>query len=320
MPNDSSQDSRRLYKVFVSSTYLDNKERRKIVRDAISMAGMVWHGMEIFTASTRPTVEECVRLAGEADVLVGIVSWRYGWEPEGEVKSITELEYDAAGERLMFQIDPSLPMIPEKDFDPAPDTWKKQEKLAAFKKRFSNNMPATFNDNNLSGKVLNALNNWREQKEGGNDARAIARRGREKTMVHENLDGVNVTKGGIFIKGDVQGDVVGRDKTVLFNQENQRVGAQYNIAGDMHQSPAPDKDDEEALRIYREVLARSCANVPMRGIDREISDAGSRENPLGLANVYIDLNTTAAKEKAGEEGGGLKGPGPGREERETIPL
>jgi len=38
MPN-----TRHLYKVFVSSTYLDNKERRKLVQDAITTAGMVWH-------------------------------------------------------------------------------------------------------------------------------------------------------------------------------------------------------------------------------------------------------------------------------------
>ncbi len=157
--------SKRSYKVFVSSTYMDNKERRKIVRDAITMAGMMWHGMEVFTASTRPTVEECIRLVGEADVMVGIIAWRYGWIPEGEEKSITELEYDAAKERLMFQIDPSLPVNPETDFDPGPDKWKKQEKLAAFKNRFYNNMAASFKDNNLSGIVLGSLNNWREQKE-----------------------------------------------------------------------------------------------------------------------------------------------------------
>ena len=94
-------NARRPYKVFVSSTYLDNRERRQIVQDAITTAGMVWHGMEIFTASTRPTVEECRRSAKEADILVGIIAWRYGWEPEGEEKSITEIEYDAAKERLM---------------------------------------------------------------------------------------------------------------------------------------------------------------------------------------------------------------------------
>ena len=101
----TSSDARHPYKVFISSTYIDNENRRKIVQDAITMAGMVWHGMEIFTASTRSTVEECVRLAKEADVLVGIIAWRYGWEPEGQEKSITEMEYDAAKGRLMFQLD-----------------------------------------------------------------------------------------------------------------------------------------------------------------------------------------------------------------------
>ena len=41
----TTSNARHLYKVFVSSTYLDNKKRRQIVRDAITTAGMVWHGM-----------------------------------------------------------------------------------------------------------------------------------------------------------------------------------------------------------------------------------------------------------------------------------
>jgi hypothetical protein len=110
-------EGRRPYKVFVSSTYLDNQERRKLVQDAITMAGMVWHGMEIFTASTRPTVEECLRNAEEADLLLGIIAWRYGWESDGR-KSITEMGYEAAKERLMFLIDSKLPVNPEEDFDP----------------------------------------------------------------------------------------------------------------------------------------------------------------------------------------------------------
>ena len=119
-PKSTSPNARRPYKVFVSSTFRDNEKRRKDVQDAITMAGMVWHGMEVFPAGIRPTVEECRRFSGEADVLVGIIAWRYGWEPEGEDKSITEIEYDAAEERLMFLIDPSLPINSETDFDPGP--------------------------------------------------------------------------------------------------------------------------------------------------------------------------------------------------------
>ena len=152
-------------KVFVSSTFLDNQERRKLVQDAITMAGMVWHGMEIFTASTRPVVEECLRYAKEADLLLGIIAWRYGWEPDGN-KSITEMEYAAAKERLMFLTDPNLPVNPEQDFDPMPERWKKQEKLEAFKARIRNDQtPALFKETTLGTKVLASLNEWRSRRE-----------------------------------------------------------------------------------------------------------------------------------------------------------
>jgi formylglycine-generating enzyme required for sulfatase activity len=158
--------SPRLYKVFISSTYLDNVERRKIVQDAITDANMVWHGMELFTASTRPTVEECKRHVEEADVLVGIIAWRYGWEPPGSNKSITEIEYDAARERLMFVLDRSLPVNPAQDYDQGDDRWKKQEKLEAFIKRFSKDqMPVQFDEINLGKKIFKALLEWREKVE-----------------------------------------------------------------------------------------------------------------------------------------------------------
>jgi hypothetical protein len=150
-------DARHPYKVFISSTYIDNEDRRKIVQDAITMAGMLWHGMEIFTASTRSTVQECLRYAKEADVLVGIIAWRYGWEPEGQDKSMTEMEYDAAKERLMFQLD--QPMDPDKDCDPLPDRWKKQDKLEKFKRRFAQDqMPARFKETNFRAPDLNWKN------------------------------------------------------------------------------------------------------------------------------------------------------------------
>ena len=158
-------DSRRPYKIFVSSTFRDNQERRKLVQDAISMAGMVWHGMEIFTASTHPVVDECLRFVKEADLMVGIIAWRYGWEPDGN-KSITEMEYAAAKERLMFLTDPNLPVNPEQDFDPMPERWKKQEKLEAFKARIRNDQtPAPFKETTLGTKVLASLNEWRSRRE-----------------------------------------------------------------------------------------------------------------------------------------------------------
>jgi hypothetical protein len=154
------------YKVFVSSTYLDNKKRREIVADAITRAEMVWHGMELFTADTKTPEEVCLRFAREADLLIGIVAWRYGWIPPGKEVSITEIECSAAKERLMFFLDESFPVNPNEDFDRGSDKWKKQEKLEAFKAQMSSeSLPAWFEDTNLGIKVYHALINWRHKHE-----------------------------------------------------------------------------------------------------------------------------------------------------------
>ena len=66
-------------KVFISSTYRDNQDRRKLVEDAVLRAGMQPYGMERFAASPYPPKDECLRLVKESDLFVGILSWRYGW-------------------------------------------------------------------------------------------------------------------------------------------------------------------------------------------------------------------------------------------------
>ena len=103
-------DKKTTYQVFISSTYLDNVERRKVVVDFVLSAGMLPVGMERFPASDRPTVEECEQFAAECDIYVGIIAHRYGWIPEGKECSITELEYEAAKRAnrpcLIFQIAP----------------------------------------------------------------------------------------------------------------------------------------------------------------------------------------------------------------------
>jgi hypothetical protein len=106
------------HRVFISSTYLDNATRRKLVEDAVINTGMIPIGIGAFHGQFRPTVEECVRLSREADVLVGIVSRRYGRVPDGHERSISELEYEAARERLMFVLDDNAAVDPEVDEGP----------------------------------------------------------------------------------------------------------------------------------------------------------------------------------------------------------
>ncbi len=63
----------------------------------------------------------------------------------------------------------------------------------------------------------------------------------------------------------------------------------------------------EALRIYRQVLLHSSANLPLRGVDVGASDPATARK-LGLANVYIDLDTTSkVLLGADEDGSGGRG-------------
>ena len=174
------------YRVFISSTYLDNVIRRNIVLEAVERAGrMVAVRMERFTADERPTVDVCRSRAAECELFVGIVAHRYGWEPEGqragEEKSITWLEYEAAKAAgrpcLMFEIDPDAPFT-RADLDPEPSRWEKGRKLARFKESYANDqLPGIFNENNLGMVVQQGLIGWRERREGKRppDARVAAK-------------------------------------------------------------------------------------------------------------------------------------------------
>jgi formylglycine-generating enzyme required for sulfatase activity len=170
MENEKNPE-RKSYTVFISSTFLDNQERRSLVEDAILRADMRPVGMERFTASTDPALEKCEQDARDCDVYLGIIAHRYGWIPEGKDISITELEYEAAKQagrpRLMFEIDPSIRPDLEADFDPLPSRWQKQDKLEAFRAKFrQDQMPGKFKEKTLSGMVVQALNHYRDEREG----------------------------------------------------------------------------------------------------------------------------------------------------------
>ncbi|NCF69846.1 MAG: SUMF1/EgtB/PvdO family nonheme iron enzyme, partial [Chloroflexi bacterium] len=100
-----------------------------------------------------------------------------------------------------------------------------------------------------------------------------------------------VASRGANIGGSVDGPVVTGD---------------YNVLGNVYVGE-PTDDPREALRIYREVLFQISANLPLRGVDVGASDPRTAKK-LGLANVYIDLDTTSKViVAADEENGGVRG-------------
>ncbi len=63
------------------------------------------------------------------------------------------------------------------------------------------------------------------------------------------------------------------------------------IEGSVYLGPKT-ADPAEALRIYRQVLVQTTSSLPLRGVDIGASDPTSGQKTVGLANIYVDLDTT----------------------------
>src|ERR1700687_1859578 len=100
-------------RVYISSTWLDLKVEREVVRNAILRLGHKPAGIEAYTSSETPQLARCLEDVATCDVYIGICAWRYGFVPPGEKRSITECEYDEAGRRqiprLLFLLAASAP-------------------------------------------------------------------------------------------------------------------------------------------------------------------------------------------------------------------
>ena len=119
------------YKVFVSSTFIDLKDHRAYVIDALRKAGFFVDPMEDWTAdSDEPKVFSQERVDG-CDLCVLLVAFRRGHVPEKEAESITQMEYRYAREHgidvLPFLLDEQAPwprQFDELDKDPAIRLWR----------------------------------------------------------------------------------------------------------------------------------------------------------------------------------------------------
>jgi hypothetical protein len=120
-------------RVFLSSTFTDLADYRRTVQQAIRQLGVVDVSMEHFGARDERPLEECMRLVkNESDIFVGIYAHRYGYIPDGEDVSISEMEYRAATEtalpRFIYIVDEKERWLP-KDID----SGNSLKKLQAFK-------------------------------------------------------------------------------------------------------------------------------------------------------------------------------------------
>lgn len=85
-----------IFRIFVSSTYLDLIPYRKAAETAINELREKFIGMEYLPASDENAVQASLGMVAECDIFIGLYALRYGTIPAGETRSITEMEYDHA--------------------------------------------------------------------------------------------------------------------------------------------------------------------------------------------------------------------------------
>jgi hypothetical protein len=102
--------------VYISSTREDLEEHRQEVAETLRASGFQVEGMEKYPARDDTPRTASQSDAAKCDIYLGIFAWRYGYVPEEnnpEAKSITELEYSAAGRaekpRLIFLLADDAP-------------------------------------------------------------------------------------------------------------------------------------------------------------------------------------------------------------------
>ncbi len=147
-------------RVFISSTSFDLGEYREAARTICLRLNLLPDGMEVFEAMGAGARAGSLRKIDEADVMVGIYAHRYGCVDPADGRSVTEAEFDHAGdrgiERLCFLVDPTWPW-PSESCDPPQDL-----RQTAFKERVTTNVICAWftTVDDLRVKLMHALVAW----------------------------------------------------------------------------------------------------------------------------------------------------------------
>jgi nucleoside 2-deoxyribosyltransferase len=144
--------------VYISSTMVDLTEHRQAAIDACLKVGVRPVILESLATSDRQPLDDTLELIDQADIYLGIFGARYGYVPVGYDKSLTELEYERAGQRgiprLIFFMSDQHP-IRLQDVD----TGEGANKLKQFKEQITRNSIVAFfsSPDELRVKIVESL-------------------------------------------------------------------------------------------------------------------------------------------------------------------
>lgn len=151
--------AKRIYQVFVSSTYNDLKEERLKAMTTIVECGHLPIGMEQFPAAPVEAFEYIKSLIDKADYYLLLLAGKYGSINESTGKSFTQMEYEYAklkGVPIIFLTYKEPNKLP---FDKCESDPKTRELLEAFRKEASSGrLRQTWEDlGDLAHKVRQSL-------------------------------------------------------------------------------------------------------------------------------------------------------------------
>lgn len=121
-----------IFRAFVSSTFEDLRDQRRLVINGLRNAGFFVDPMEDWSAAGDEPRNLSVKRVEGCDLCVLLVGFRRGHIPEGSALSVTQLEYEAARkweiEVLVFMLDEQAAWprkFDELDKDPEIRKWRK---------------------------------------------------------------------------------------------------------------------------------------------------------------------------------------------------
>jgi hypothetical protein len=147
---------KRIYQVFISSTYIDLQQARQHVLRTLLRMGHIPVGMELFPAIDKRQWEYIETLINECDYYLLIIGGRYGTEVPGEPYSYTEKEYKYAldqGKRVIALIHEDPEKLPGAETD-----LYKKNKLEKFRNNVIEEALVNFWNSNEALSTLVAIN------------------------------------------------------------------------------------------------------------------------------------------------------------------
>ena len=110
-------------KIYISSTLSDLAEHRAAVKSVIptlssekDLMSFEYIGFEYRTTESMPAIDSYFAAIDEADFVIFLLGWRYGFIPDGSKKSVLELEYEHAMQKkkiiLCYIINENYPVSP----------------------------------------------------------------------------------------------------------------------------------------------------------------------------------------------------------------